>query len=1150
MPNNETLTTDDFEQYLIDDGFTIKRAHQIANEFTRANGFDKYGGNGHDAFSLYAADKNYVPNKPGTNKNFYSKYKINTNIKTKKGTEKQQRKTRLRVLKALKSKREKRLAKDRKKQLAKNKKAKVSRKRTLRIGCAFHGLGFIKEYEDDLIYIPPSDYCLIRCVEKATGKHIDRKGLNPYGNSLTKLRMSIKNSLSIKDIPSIISIEYNLKDDKKDDDDINEDVLVDEDIDEEQEVIDVLTEIEEEEINEDNVTDADYVDEDDEDVDDVDDNNIEVTKKFTPIDKAKKKIEKFKIVLCYINNGEYHAYLIKLKDDEVINQKMYNLRYEHMYNNLDYVTNLNLSDDQVKIELPKHKKIKNKCVVFDIETYSNIIKKTVKDSNNKDIEIETRQQIPEGVAYCFLDFETMTHTKVMKCTGPNCYTNFLNSVTDKFELDEILFYSHNGGCFDNLYAKGLKTLTLKKQIKHGRVKMIEAIHNSSGKTLIFLDSISFLKASLDKACDFFETENKKTKFDIKNKNRDFFLKNKEWVDYMKQDVTVLAEIVLKFEKMVRTFGESMTTSMCGISSMAWNILCSRSFGMNKVFRSKDPTTQDFIHNASYGGRIIHNKKRFDCKTNKSKGLICLDGNSLYPSAMYIGEYPVGKFRVMDDKTNVKTFIETYLGQCPFIAEVTLDAGNIRYPLIPYRTEQGCIIYPNGVFTGVYTSVEIEEAINDGYKILSFKRGIYWTKGKKIFSNTIEDLFNKRTELKNEKNPMEYIYKIMLNSIYGYMAMTINDTTIFSKEEKPKISIGSKITSTSLLKNGQYEHHVTFRKPLIKKPAHIGAFIMSNARKIMNNYIRQIGPQNIYYGDTDSLYVPVECLKNIKESNELCGLKNDYGKGRLITYALFLDTKRYYLEFNKEDKDKSFYKAKFNGINFIDDNSLKNWIDGDDKKAATKKLYEWFYNNPDSMLDDECKIIQQKWSRNCDNVVISDYEMSYQVSPEVRYNWDKDTSYPIKLNKSGDYVPYNCDDVKFMIISKPKQTKFTNTEPYLYEVCQFGLFSAMPLTYDKLDKSKDVTISKFKKEFKMKKINKNFKTSFIKSTKTNKIYKRVGNDFFIYNNTKAQEKVDKDEIGDYEELLIIKHTPSFPKLTSNDIDIILEGVECCLKDSSE
>ena len=52
------------------------------------------------------------------------------------------------------------------------------------------------------------------------------------------------------------------------------------------------------------------------------------------------------------------------------------------------------------------------------------------------------------------------------------------------------------------------------------------------------------------------------------------------------------------------------------------------------------------------------------------------------------------------------------------------------------------------------------------------------------------------------------------------------------------------------------------------PAVLGAFIVSNSKRIMNNFIREINGfynNSIYYGDTDSLYKEKKILECVGES---------------------------------------------------------------------------------------------------------------------------------------------------------------------------------------------------------------------------------------------------------------------------------------------
>ena len=89
------------------------------------------------------------------------------------------------------------------------------------------------------------------------------------------------------------------------------------------------------------------------------------------------------------------------------------------------------------------------------------------------------------------------------------------------------------------------------------------------------------------------------------------------------------------------------------------------------------------------------------------------------------------------------------------------------------------------------------------------------------------------------------------------------------------------------------------------PLHLGAFVSSNSKRIMNNFIHAINgfyTNDVYYTDTDSLYIENKHWDKLKNlglvgKNLLQG-KNDYGDGGIL-YALFLAPKiKYCLIINK------------------------------------------------------------------------------------------------------------------------------------------------------------------------------------------------------------------------------------------------------------
>ena len=77
---------------------------------------------------------------------------------------------------------------------------------------------------------------------------------------------------------------------------------------------------------------------------------------------------------------------------------------------------------------------------------------------------------------------------------------------------------------------------------------------------------------------------------------------------------------------------------------------------------------------------------------------------------------------------------------------------------------------------------------------------------------------------------------------------------------------------------------------------MGAFILSNSKRIMNNFIREFNGfynNSKDYGDTDSLYIEKKYWDVLDKANlvgkNLCQGKNDYKTGSIF-YGLFLAPK--------------------------------------------------------------------------------------------------------------------------------------------------------------------------------------------------------------------------------------------------------------------
>jgi len=734
------------------------------------------------------------------------------------------------------------------------------------------------------------------------------------------------------------------------------------------------------------------------------------------------------IALLAIDKVKHHAILIKTT-------RYNDVTSEYIRSKIKVSKNPTLSDDQYKLQRFRQLPYAKFCYVYDLETPSRFNERG------------DRELFPFGAGLQRIDLEEgkPAQDAIRTYIGTDCIEKMLECIrlemTAKGDKTATV-YAHNGGCFDHIFLKRTNALRFTSQLKSGRIKQLKAVFTASPDIeLVFLDSFSFTQLSLKQSAEAFKTA-RKQEFDIVDKDQKFYEETKEWIEYMRQDVLVLGQIVFALACLLKKFGECVTTST-GIASIAWRLIRKACHHMDHVYTPKCLITKTFIRQACYGGRVLHWKKT----TEAGVPYICLDGNSLYPSAMALGVYPTKKYKIIPaEGLTVEAYTATLEKGILSIAEVVLDGHNIRYPLIPHRTDDNVLVYPSNVFQGVYTSVELVDALRLGYSIKKVVRGIQWSSGKKIFARLLTNLYRDRAKLKKENNPAEHLMKILYNSMYGKMLELIKTRTAFSDRNDAipnKIAQRRTVISASNLPNGQVEQSIKLEFSQSRKPTYLGAFILSYARSIMNQLIIKVRPENIAYSDTDSIYVRKDVVESaqLKLSDGLGGFKNDYGDGLLITDAIFLDLKRYHLKFNNGN-----YKAKFNGISFRDKNCLKSWINRNplepkSKAEALEDLYKWFLANPQTLAD--LPIIQDKWSRATTGVKISEKELAFQVDPDKRANWQRSED-----GKTEDFYP---KDYNFIVAERKYPLGYRSASSLIgykstddFTLWKKGLNSSLPL----------------------------------------------------------------------------------------------------------
>ena len=211
------------------------------------------------------------------------------------------------------------------------------------------------------------------------------------------------------------------------------------------------------------------------------------------------------------------------------------------------------------------------------------------------------------------------------------------------------------------------------------------------------------------------------------------------------------------------------------------------------------------------------------------------------------------------------------------------------PILNYKNKEGIRQYSNEmegkiVYVGKITLEEYIKYHEIEYKILDavyFRNGIN-TKG----SDLMTEMFNLRLKYKKEKNPLQLVIKLLMNSFYGktilkdskYKIVYINGKETFLNY----IHKNYRFVKESSKLNGceKYRIKVYNNFYIHQNICQVGSIILEMSKRMMNEVI-QLGEQNsikVYYQDTDSMHIcqsKLETLENLyydKFEKELVGFK--------------------------------------------------------------------------------------------------------------------------------------------------------------------------------------------------------------------------------------------------------------------------------------
>lgn len=448
-------------------------------------------------------------------------------------------------------------------------------------------------------------------------------------------------------------------------------------------------------------------------------------------------------------------------------------------------------------------------------------------------------------------------------------------------------YFHNFSKFDGYFlVKYLAKIGTCDPIIH-KGKIISLNFTYNGFNITFKDSYLLLPSSLRKLGESFNAESSKGIFpyllsdieyigdvpdfkyfsnitiDDYNKYKNSF-NNKTWIfkkeaiKYCELDCISLYEILSKFNNLIFDRFKLNINNYPTLPGLSFAIFRSQYLKKDSIHMLSGDIANDIRQGYTGGACDMYIPRPID-----NRKIYGYDVNSLYPFVMSKYKLPIGSPTYFSgDITKMKQDVFGF-----FYCNITAP-NNLKHPIIQthIKTDDGLrTVAPLGNWNDMIFSEEMYNAMKFGYKF-----DVLWGytfESDYIFTKFVDDLYGIRLEYP-KTDPMNYIAKIIMNSLYGRFGMDDNFvlSEIMNKEDYDKFekldkdnsiidvieiddnylvqSKNSKMELNTLLDNGSETHNINIA---------IAAAITAYARIHMSQF-KNNPKYNLYYSDTDSVYI--------------------------------------------------------------------------------------------------------------------------------------------------------------------------------------------------------------------------------------------------------------------------------------------------------
>jgi hypothetical protein len=256
----------------------------------------------------------------------------------------------------------------------------------------------------------------------------------------------------------------------------------------------------------------------------------------------------------------------------------------------------------------------------------------------------------------------------------------------------------------------------------------------------------------------------------------------EVISYCKDDCVSLYQILVKFNDLIKENFNISIKNYPTIPSLTFANFRTNYLEKDTIAQIAGKLYKDMKNSYTGGSTEMY------IPFNQEETLFYYDVNSLYPYVMKEFDYPIGSPTFFKgDVTKVKPDAFGI-----FYCEIKAP-DYLEHPILQthVKTKAGTrTVSPLGCWNDWICSPELENAEKFGYQFKVIK-GYTFEKGKP-FTCYIDDLYNLRLNYP-KSDPMNYIAKLLMNSLYGRFGM---------KDDFDDVDIINNETLTNLLNNAE------------------------------------------------------------------------------------------------------------------------------------------------------------------------------------------------------------------------------------------------------------------------------------------------------------------------------------------------------------